>query len=112
MATTEITETNFEGATSSGTIVLDFWADWCGPCKQFAPVFSKVSADYPDVTFGKVDVDANPELAGAFGITAIPTLVVIKDKKVLLSQPGAMNESALRAAIDKALRPQRVSFQF
>lgn len=112
MATTELTDATFQTSTEGKTVVIDFWADWCGPCRQFAPVFSKVSAAYPDVVFGKVDVDANPGLAQAFGVSAIPTLVVMRDQKVLFSQAGAMNESALRAAVDKALRPSRVTMQF
>ena len=114
MATVELTEDNFEVTINQNDIVLvDFWADWCGPCRSFAPVFTKVSADYDDVIFGKVDVDANPGLAQAFGVTAIPTLVVLKNNTVLHSQPGAMNEKSLRSTIDKALQgPKRMTFQF
>ena len=113
MATTELTDINFSEQTAGKTVVIDFWAEWCGPCRSFAPVFTKVSGDYADVVFGKVDVDANPALAQAFGVTAIPTLVVLRDNKVLLSEAGAMNEGALRTRIDKALQgPKRMTFQF
>ncbi len=113
MATTELTDANFSEQTAGKTVVIDFWADWCGPCRSFAPVFTKVSADYDEVVFGKVDVDANPGLAQAFGVTAIPTLVVMRANKVLHSQAGAMNESALRTTITKALEgPKRMTFQF
>ncbi len=113
VATTELTDINFSEQTAGKTVVIDFWAEWCGPCRSFAPVFTKVSGDYADVVFGKVDVDANPALAQAFGVTAIPTLVVLRDNKVLLSEAGAMNEGALRTRIDKALQgPKRMTFQF
>lgn len=113
MATTELTDSNFSDSTAGKTVVIDFWADWCGPCKQFGPVFTKVSRDYEDVVFGKVDVDANPQLAQSFGVSAIPTLVVMRNNQVLLSQAGAMNEASLRSTIDKALKgPKRMSFSF
>lgn len=113
VATKELTDSNFTEETAGKTVVIDFWAEWCGPCRSFAPVFTKVSAEYGDVIFGKVDVDANPGLAQAFGVTAIPTLVVLKNNTVLHSQPGAMNEKSLRSTIDKALQgPKRMTFQF
>ena len=113
MATRQLTDSNFADETSGKTVVIDFWADWCGPCRSFAPVFEKVSKDYQDAVFGKVDVDANPALAQAFGVSAIPTLVVLREGTVLFSQAGALNEQALRAAIDKALKgPKRMSFKF
>lgn len=113
MATTELTDVNFQDQTGGKTVVIDFWADWCGPCRSFAPVFNKVSGTYEDVVFGKVDVDANPALAQAFGVSAIPTLVVMRDNEVLFSHAGALNEASLRAAVDKALQgPKRMTFRF
>jgi thioredoxin 1 len=113
MATTELTDANFEKQTAGKTVVIDFWAQWCGPCRSFAPVFTKVSTDYDDVVFSKVDVDANPGLAQAFGVSAIPTLVVMRKGQVLFSEAGALNESALRSTIDKAIKgPKRMTFKF
>lgn len=113
MATTELTDTNFNDATTGKTVVIDFWAEWCGPCRSFAPVFTRVANDYDDVVFGKVDVDANPGLAQAFGVSAIPTLVVMRNGQVLHSEAGALNESALRSTIDKAIKgPKRMTFKF
>jgi len=113
VATRQLTDSNFADETGGKTVVIDFWADWCGPCRSFAPVFEKVSKDYEDAVFGKVDVDANPALAQAFSVSAIPTLVVLRNNTVLFSQAGAMNERALRTAIDKALKgPKRMTFKF
>jgi thioredoxin 1 len=113
VATTELTDANFSEQTAGKTVVIDFWADWCGPCKSFAPVYTEVSGDYADVIFGKVDVDANPGLAQAFGVTAIPTLVVMRNGQVLHSQAGAMNGPSLRSTIDKALKgPKKMTFKF
>ncbi len=103
MATTELTAGNFESVMDDGGLVLvDFWAAWCGPCRMFAPVFQRVSERHPDAVFGKVDTEAQPELAAGFGISSIPTLMIIRDKVVLYAQPGALPEQALEQLINQA----------
>ena len=92
----QVTAQNFrETVEAGGIVLLDFWAPWCGPCRSFAPVFEKVAADNPDVTFGKVNTDEETELAGAFEIQSIPTLMVFRDRVLLYSQPGALGTAAL-----------------
>ena len=103
MATIELTSENFESVVDgSGLVLVDFWAGWCGPCRMFAPVFQRVSERHPDAVFGKVDTEAEPELAGGFGISSIPTLMIIRDKVVLYAQPGALPEQALEQLITRA----------
>ena len=103
MATVELTKDTFEDTIMSNDMVLvDFWAEWCGPCRFFAPVYEKVSAEYPDVVFAKVDTEAEQELAGSFNIRSIPTLMIFRDKVGILSQPGALPEDALTDLIGQA----------
>ena len=91
-----LTEESFAPTVQGSTIVLvDFWAAWCGPCRQFAPVFEKVSEANPDIVFAKVDTEAQPGLAQVFQISSIPTLMAIRDGVVLYSQAGALPEQAL-----------------
>ena len=103
MATVELTAENFNSTvTGDGLVLVDFWATWCPPCRMFGPVFEKASERHPDAVFGKVDTEAQPELAGAFGISSIPTLMIIRDGIVLYAQPGALPEAALEQLITKA----------
>ena len=102
MSTVELTNDNFDQVTGSGMVLVDFWAAWCGPCQWFAPVFERAAQRHGDIVFAKVDTEAQPELAGAFGIMSIPTLMVIRDKVVLYARPGALPEPALEELITKA----------
>ena len=103
MAYVELTKENFEEViTSNDIVVVDYWADWCGPCKSFAPVFEKVSEDFPDAVFAKVDTQNEQEIASWFQIRSIPTLMIFREKVVVFSQPGALPEGALREVVSKA----------
>jgi thioredoxin 1 len=103
MTTKELTTANFDEVVDGPDMVLiDFWASWCGPCRSFGPVYERASDRHEDVVFTKVDTEAQTELAAAFGISSIPTLVIIKDKVVLYAQPGALPEPALEDLISQA----------
>ncbi|MCX6500138.1 MAG: thioredoxin [Arthrobacter sp.] len=103
MATIDITDQSFAQALEDNDIVIvDFWAAWCGPCRMFAPTYGAAAERHPDVTFGKVDTEAEQALAAAANITSIPTLMAFKDQTLVFSQPGALNATGLEEVIQAA----------
>ncbi|MGV6827538.1 MAG: thioredoxin [bacterium] len=103
MAVIELNNENFESTvTDNDFVIVDFWATWCGPCRSFAPVYEKVSEDFPDVVFAKVNTEEAQEIAAHFQIRSIPTLMIFREKVIIFSEAGALPESALRDLLAKA----------
>ena len=103
MSVVELSKDNFEQVvTGNPTVVVDYWAPWCGPCRGFAPVFERVAEVNPDVVFAKVNTDVEQEIAAHFQIRSIPTLMVFRDQIIVFSQPGALPQNALEQIVAKA----------
>ncbi|OQY14278.1 MAG: thiol reductase thioredoxin [Desulfobacteraceae bacterium 4572_187] len=102
MATIELTSENLDASIENNDIlIIDFWAEWCGPCKMFGPVFEKASEQYPDIVFAKCNTELQQQVAGSFGISSIPTMAVFREKILIYMQPGALPEQGLIEIIEK-----------
>jgi len=103
VAVVDLTDDNFEQTvTENGFVIVDFWAEWCGPCKSFAPTYTKVSEDHPDIVFAKVNTEEQQQVAAHFQIRSIPTLMIFRDQIIIFSQAGALPEGSFRELIQKA----------
>jgi thioredoxin 1 len=103
MAAVALTKDNFEQTIKDNAfVVIDFWAPWCGPCRNFAPVYDKVSADHADIVFAKVNTEEEQDLAAHFQIRSIPTLMIFRDQVIIFAQPGALPEQSFRQLLAKA----------
>jgi thioredoxin 1 len=104
MAVLELTKENFNATIEGGkTVIIDFWAPWCGPCRAFAPTFEAVSQEFPDVVFAKINTEDEQELGAAFNIRSIPTLMVFREQVVLFAEAGMLPKSALQDIVKKSL---------
>ncbi len=102
MSVIELTKDNFnETVDNNDIVIVDFWAEWCGPCKSFAPIFEKVAENHPEIVFGKIDTEEQTELAQAFQIRSIPTLMLFREQIQLLAQPGALSIAQLEDLVQK-----------
>ena len=103
MATQDLTAENFQSTiTAHDFVVVDFWAPWCGPCRSFAPTYESVSGQHPDIVFAKVDTEAHPDIAAAFNIRSIPTLMVFRDQIIIYAEAGALSAGGLGSVIEQA----------
>jgi thioredoxin 1 len=103
VASVELTKDNFDEVINNNNfVIIDFWASWCGPCKNFSPIYEKVSEKYEDIVFAKINTEVEQELAGHFNIRSIPTLSIFREQVIIFTQPGMMPEEALEELIGKA----------
>lgn len=103
MAVVELTKENFEATiTDNAFVIVDYWAPWCGPCRSFAPTYEKISEEFPDVVFAKVNTEDEQEIAAQFSIRSIPTLMIFRDQVIIYSEAGALPEASFKELVTKA----------